>query len=213
MKTDEFILQIKDLAQQLDLKNKEIIAISEKLKAKGTSVEDDRKLFDTLERLEQEYVSSLVQKLTNIYKIDQDVRREDMEQRIAQKEAKIVQQSTELTSIKLEKELLEKTLEEIKQITTAREMNRVSEIQSLKMNNQQLIEISERREKMILEEIELHKEEVIISDDIFLPAIYSLLNQIFCFCICLHVLLDREASAIVPKTRKRLCHRVQEACF
>ena len=66
MKTDEFILQIKDLAQQLDLKNKEIIAISEKLKAKGTSVEDDRKLFDTLERLEQEYVSSLVQKLTNI---------------------------------------------------------------------------------------------------------------------------------------------------
>ena len=157
--------QIKELTIQLENKNLELISMAEKLKGKGTTGLD-KKMFDSLDKLENEYVTSLVQKLESSYKLDQALKFEELELKIAQKDTKILQLTSELTASKIEKELLEKNIDEIKQITTAREMNRVTEIQSLKMNNEQLIEISERREKIILEENEKHREEVIFFQNV-----------------------------------------------
>ena len=163
MKTDEFVVQIKDLSNQLDIKNRELIQMSERLRSRevDTNSEDnDKKMFDALEQLEQEYVTNLVQRLEKSYKTDQAIRNEELHQKLDQRDLKISQLTSENESLKLERDLLEKNLTEIKELASAREMNYITELQSLKLNNEQLVEISERREKIVQEEIEAHKNEV-----------------------------------------------------
>ena len=63
--------------------------------------------------------------------------------------------------MKIESQLMEKNLEDIKNIASEREINNADEIQSLKANNAKLLEISEKREKIVAEELEIHKDEVL----------------------------------------------------
>ena len=156
----EFTAQIKELKDKLNEKDLQIIDLTSQLNTVSEASEQVKDKYQELVKKDEEFHKIQLETAVKRIVEENKVEIEKLHLTIKEREIEISGLRREIKTMKVEEELMEQNLEEIKKIAAAKEWSSLNEIQALKLNNLALVAAEEAHQKSLAEQLELYRAEI-----------------------------------------------------
>jgi len=156
----EFTAQIKELKDKLAEKDLQIIDLSSQLNTVAEASEQVKDKYQELVKKDEEFHKIQLEAAVKRIVEENKVEIEKLLLTIKERDIEISGLRREIKTMKVEEELMEQNLEEIKKIAAAKEWSSLNEIQALKLNNLALVEAEEAHQESLAEQLELYRAEI-----------------------------------------------------
>ena len=160
IKLDECLVYLKTLIGNVENQIEEKDALEKEVESYREKFEQSKTIYLSIDEMEKEYLKKHIDNIQIEIENKYSIKTAELENLISEKDIEIDYLKEELEMKRVESDLLTSNMEEIKSLASLRERNLINEIQALKLNNENLIDINDKRENIIQEEINIHREEV-----------------------------------------------------